>query len=323
MARTKVTDWSQTAALNLDIGGVGIAGNDSAKNIRPAFQEMMKQIADVNHGVPLDDRFALRNATDMTKGVTISAANVPSGQTYELDAAALYRQGAAVETFYTASGTHTFADQTTFFQIEAVGGGGGGGGVDGQGANTICGATGGGSGFFGKTGVVAVSTITPNGSGDRVGTVTVGTAGAGGAPGNNNGDNGSGTTWADGTNSFTWGGGRGGRGDIANPASTVSNPAIPPPAIAVGAIYGTCNYDTRSVVGGIYASGGEVLAGTGGGSPYGVGGAGTRTVTPGTGAVGGNASGYGAGGGGASVLGTASNFGGGDATAGLLIVREW
>jgi hypothetical protein len=317
MAKSKVTDWSQTASLNTDIGGVGINGNDSAKNIRPAFQQMMKQIADVNHGVPLDDTFALRNAADNTKGVTITAANVPPGQTYELDAAALYRQGAPTETYYTASGTHTFAAKTTFFQIEGCGGGGGGGGVDGQSVGTIGIAGGGSSGFYGVSGILTKGSI-------LTGAVVIGTGGAGGAGlAGANGINGGDTTWVDAVNSFTFGKGLGGKGAVASSDGVIANGAAS--GSAVGALQGISREGEAGNLRGV-TSGGVVpqimKGGKGGNTKLGEGGSqvSVATATP---AAGGDASGYGAGGGGASVAGLATNFAGGAGAPGILIVREW
>jgi len=45
MSKSAVTDWSQTAASNSDIGGIDIAENCDAANINNAFREGMAQFA--------------------------------------------------------------------------------------------------------------------------------------------------------------------------------------------------------------------------------------------------------------------------------------
>lgn len=304
MSRDKVTDWDTTPALNLDVGGVGIAGTDSAGNISDAFQTIMGQIAAVNAGTaPLDDTVKTRNATDTTKTFTMSAANITTGTDLTIDANSVYRYGAPRETIYTASGTHTFALTTTYFQIEAVGGGGGGGGVDGQGAGKYAAASGGGSGFFGTTGILAKSAL-------LTGAVVIGAKGIGGGSGAN-GSNGTATTWVDATNSFTWGGGVGGVGITAD-TGLLGIARYPAPIGSLGSIRG------RADLGGIgMITASVVMGGVGGGSPYGTGG-----YANGAG-IGSDASGKGAGGGGAAVADVITNYAGGDGSAGYLIVREW
>jgi hypothetical protein len=180
-----------------------------------------------------------------------------------------------VQTF-TANGTWTRPDGCRTVVIEGVGGGGGGGGADGQGAGTYAAACGGGAGASGRTGPVDVTGI---GSA----TIVIGAAGAGGAAGNNNGTGGGTTSWSDGTNSFSWGGGAGGEG-----ATATSSPR--------------CR--------------------RGGSTPYGTGGGGVQS-TIGSPVNGIAASGYGSGGGGGAAHQTSSDAGGGSGTSGFVQVWEY
>jgi len=308
MAKTRISEYSQTATSNLDINGVGIAGNDTARNIRPAFQQLMKALADMNAGTALDDTFALRNVTDTTKVVEISAENVPTGTIYTLDAAALFRQGACIETIHTASGTHTFNTASTYFQIEAVGGGGGGGGVDGQGAGNYAAAGGGSSGFYGRSRVLSRGAI-------LTGTIVVGAAGAAGVglAGGNGGDGGD-TTWTDGTNSFTWGGGKGGEGRTA--ISTGADGYGGLRASVTGTLYGFSSIGDQGKTDRAQFF---MLSGKGGSSGLGSGGC----LTGPSSSAGQSGNGYGAGGSGAQAYEGATNYAGGAGSIGLLIVREW
>jgi hypothetical protein len=328
MAKNELTDYSTTASNNTDIGGVGITDADSADKIRDAEQQLAAAIARYLAGTaPISDTAKVRNVTDTTKTYDISAANIPTGTNRSLDAEALFRNGAWLETVYTASGTHTFQAKSRYFQLWAVGGGGGGGGVDGQGAGTKAAASGGGSGFYGNTSVLAVGSIIPDGDGDYIGTIVIGTAGSGGAgSGGSSGSNGGNTTWNDGTNSFTWGGGKGGLGAIADTGtSALAGP--PNRATASAALLGT---SSRSTVGSLTTAPSAspdfvpvANGGLGGDSQWGQGGAGGQGAGSGGGSAGSDAFGYGVGGGGAAVTEVNTNYPGGAGTPGILIVREW
>lgn len=311
MTRLTINDFSETASDNTDIGGVPITGPSPARNIDDAARATMAIIAKaVSGSTPVNDTWAIRNAEDTTKQARLSAENVPTATVRELDAEALYRQGAVLETPYTASGSHshTFQEWTRFFQIEAAGGGGGGGGVDGQGTGTGASASGGNSGFCGRTRVLARGSI-------ETGTIEVGTGGAGGAgTGGTNGTNGGNTTWSDGTNSYTWPGGRGGQGMVATSPYGTRAPFLNNDP--TGELFG--NYE-QGDPGAVEA--GRVGAPKGGNSPFGTslhGGFVNSGQAPGTAAIG-----YGAGGGGAAVAEINSNWPGGDGAGGILIVREW
>jgi hypothetical protein len=321
MSKDTIPDFSATSTSNTDVGGVGITDADSAKNLRDAIQQLMRILKRTNDGTtPLDDVFAVRNVTDTTKTVHISAANVPTGTDRSLDAEALFRNGAWLETIYTASGTHTFQAKSRYFQIWAVGGGGGGGGVDGQGAGTKAAASGGGSGFYAVSAILAKGAI-------ETGTVTIGASGGGGAGSSgSSGTNGGNTTWSDGTNSLTWGGGKGGLGAIAD-TGTAALAGPPNRATASATLLGT---SSRSTVGSLTTAPSAspdfvpvANGGLGGDSQWGQGGAGGQGAGTGGGSAGGDAFGYGAGGGGAAVTEVNTNYAGGAGTPGILIVREW
>lgn len=205
---------------------------------------------------------------------------------------------------FTASGTWNKPANCKYIRIEAVGPGGGGGGVDGDAANGANGA-GGGSGGYGITPLLDVTSI-------ATGTITFGSVGAGGAAGANDGTAGGNTTWSDGTNSFTWGGGGGGQG-IAASASLF---------LTVGGVSGTVS-GTGLVGGG--KKGGYCVRGilsrlgNGADSIWGIGG-----ILNASGADGIDGSGYGSGGSGANASSaSATNYAGGDGAPSRMVVWEY
>lgn len=220
---------------------------------------------------------------------------------------------APLETYYTAGGTHTFATDTTFFQIEAVGGGGGGGGVDGL-ASGLGAGGGGASGFYGKTAILAIGAVTS-------GTVVIGTGGAGGVGASHtDGSSGGDTTWADGTNSFTWEGGFAGETVTASTGGSIGDGGAAPAPIPAS-LYGHGDHGKRGDMGsgpGHTFPFAFAAPGAGGTSPFG------QPANPTTFNASGQAgTGYGAGGSGALANDTNSNFNGAAGRPGLLIVREW
>lgn len=317
MAKNSIPEFDANPDGNTDIGGIGLTGNDSAGNLVRGFKKFMAIGKTTSDGTtPLDDTFTVRNAADTTKQAKISAANVPAGTTRSLDAEALFRSGAPLETRITASGTHTFAAKTRWYQIEGVGGGGGGGGADGQGIARLAAASGGGSGFFGKTGIIHLSPVTS-------GAVVIGAAGAAGGAGGGDGGNGGDTTWTDASITLTFGGGKGGKGATGDtgtaglaiyPARATSS-VVGSVVLTGGAAHNTAGLITSPPSGS--SAPGVAKGGCGAESPYGTGGSGGAT------AVGSDATDYGAGGGGAGVTEVSTNFAGGAGGPGLIIVREW
>lgn len=313
MAKTEVTEFSTTNASNTDIAGYPTDGSQPPKNIKYWTPAVMGAIARMLSGaVAIKDTLTLKSASDSTKTFKFTGSNLTASTSTALDVSVLYRYGAFYETRYTGSGTHTFRLASKYFMIEAVGGGGGGGGADGQGSGRLAAASGGGSGFAGFTALLTKGSLT-------TATVTVGAAGTAGAAAGGNGGNGGDTEWSDGTNAFTWGGGKGGIGAVAD-TNSAGVAAAPGRATWSGSIQGSGDFRTAGFVtsppSGSSAPG-VAYGGAGGQSPYGSGGAG------GSSSVGSAADLYGGGGGGAAVSETSTNYAGGAGYAGILIVREW
>lgn len=304
---TKIRDLPTSAASVTDLDGIGIQGSDSAQNISPAFKGTGAMLGRMNSGADaLDDTVTLCDPDDNTKLGRFDLGSVPTGTTMVWNFA---RKGLPIETRYSAGGTHTFNVNSTYFQIEAVGGGGGGGACDGQGGVTYGSGAGGGSGFYGSTLILArPGTL-------LTGTVVIGAAGTAGAVPSGNGGNGGDTTWSDGTNSFTWGGGKLGEGMVA--ANTPYNKRSGV-ATKTGSIIGYANRG-EAVVNNSPSP--DWLTSDGGSCPFGDGG---KQQSGGSGAVAGVAgSGFGAGGSGGATSATTSNAAGGAGSGGYLIVREW
>jgi hypothetical protein len=298
-------------------------GTDNSKTMRHDLSGLAAGEAAVLNADLLNDfsdDYTLRDPTDKTKQALLDLSDVPTATTRNINVEALHRNGSYVETIYTAGGTHTFATSSKFFQVYAAGGGAGGGGVDGQGAGTKASASGGGSGFNGQTTVITRGAI-------ATGTVTIGAGGAGGAGlSGASGTNGGDTTWSDGTNSFTFGGGKAGIGAVAD-TSTAGVADPPNVATASAGVIGTCDRRTLGYMRspptnppGFVA---QANGGIGGDSLWGRGGTGGNAGGTGSGAAGGDATNYGAGGGGAAVTEISTNFAGGAGSPGILIVREW
>lgn len=315
MARPTINDFSETPSENTDVGGVGIQGSNKPSNLDDAFRSWLAIWAAFVEGtVAILSSVRIKDETDGTKTFKFNVENVPTATNRTLDVEALRRNGSWVETVYTSSDTHEFLPESKFFQLWGSGSGAGGGGVDGQGAGFKAAGSGGSSGFFAHTDVLAIGSI-------EEGAITIGAGGNGGsgAFSSNDGQDGNPTEWDDGTNEFTWGGGKkglGARGDSGS-AGISTFPGRPggsaglngsADCYTVGFATSQTNWSSATP----HAYGGQ-----GGNSPYGQGGVGGDLSN------GGNASGYGAGGGGAAVHETTTNYSGGDGTGGILIVREW
>lgn len=198
-----------------------------------------------------------------------------------------------------------------YADFEAVGGGGGGGGVDGQGAGTGGSGGGGASGFYGRTGPINVTgAATFNGS--------IGAAGAAGSAGGGDGGVGGDTSITVGATTYTFGGGTGGGGMIANGTVGGSQDGG---AAGVGT-----NVVGGSQPGGIGVYNGNSATnstgGNGSASPLGSGGKGQHLI------AGGNlnglaAAGFGGGGGGGTTNNSVNNATGGVGTAGYMRIWEY
>jgi hypothetical protein len=316
MAKTRLNDFSQTAADNADVAGVGILGSNKPSNLDDAFRALMAIIANWREGTSLNATANFNDPTDISKTFEFSGANIPTATNREIDVEAVHdalERGAvpSVITTYTAPGahTHTFADATIKFQIFAVGGGGGGGGVDGQGVGTGASTAGANSGFFGRTNILAKGVL-------ETGAIVIGAAGvAGDAFGGDGGDGGD-TTWIDATNgTLTWKGGKGSTGiegsgsfryvlPLANAASSAS-------------LTGSYNVGNAGNSNGTTNAGG-----VGASTPWGTGGVpsalANNTAVNGVAGVG-----YGAGASGSASNGITLNSTGAAGTGGRLEVWEW
>lgn len=315
MAKNRINDFSQTAASNTDVGGVGIQGSDSPRNLDDAFRMLMAIIADWREGTSLNATASFNDPTDVTKTFAFSGANIPTGTDREIDIEEvhdLFEASTAPRliTAYTASGTHTFDTKTKKYMLFAVGGGGGSGAVDGQNTGTGASTAGGNSGFYGRSVLLSKGVLT-------TGAVVIGAAGAAApspAPVTAGGDGGD-TTWTDATvGTLTW---KGGRGSAENTGASGHPFGLP-----------IANLSSSAGLIGGYALGGAGMTnsnsdagGFGGGSPWGSGGVSTLAFGA---AVNGTAgSGYGVGASGAASVGVTTNASGGAGTAGRLEVWEW
>lgn len=224
------------------------------------------------------------------------------------------KSGLPKVTIYDTAGNHThnFESGTTKFQIEGCGGGGAGAGTNNTSAGT--GDThyghGGNSGWYYETSVL-----------DRGAIVSASlTIGAGGTSTNSAGSetNGGDTTYNDGTNSFTWGGG------FTPPALSAGNvgpqmyqygQASAPPSAA--ALFGRGRFGTRGSI--IWTGTGVVGSGYGGDTPYGRGGAPVDAGSNGNAGTGNGSGGSGS----AKNSGGTTSYIGGAGRPGIIIIKEW
>lgn len=203
----------------------------------------------------------------------------------------------------TSSGSYTPPSNCAAFWVECVGGGGGGGGAQWSSPNGAQGGGGAGGGYSAK--YVTVSPGTKY-------TVTIGAAGTGGSTSGGNGGSGGDTTFSGGSVSLYAGGGGGGLGQTA--AATVD--------IARGGVLGTASggdifHSGQPGHHGLRTDGTHGVAGSGGNSRFGGGGA--ESVANGTGQAG---SGYGSGGAG-GLTHSGSGSAGGAGAAGCILVWEF
>jgi hypothetical protein len=82
MAKTKVSDWSATAANNTEINSISILGTAAVSNFDNGFRELMSQVAQVADGTDaMPDTFALGDPADLTKRVRFDVNGVTTGTT--------------------------------------------------------------------------------------------------------------------------------------------------------------------------------------------------------------------------------------------------
>lgn len=231
-------------------------------------------------------------------------------------------------TAITSSTTFNFHADTKFYRVKMIGGGGGGGsaGDNSNITDRVAPASGGGSGaycegFFAKTASTA--------------TVVIGAAGAGGTLGNS-GSAGGDTTFNDGTESLSAGGGNAGVGAIETATAAFREASGARGSATGGNILNRPGYRGDDGLG-INNAGASTTAiakgGNGARTDFGDGGKGgaARATSGATenGQAGADAVGYGSGGGGACWVYTSggataiTNYDGGDGAPGLVIVEEY
>jgi hypothetical protein len=323
MAKNKIRDWSTNPDDNTDVGGVGIQGSNLPSNLDNAQRTTMAQIADVNDGnETVDDTWGYSDPADPTKKFRFDAGTIPTGTARVIDAEKLFdldaafdditetaaRRGAPTVTGYTASGTHTFAANTNYYMLVAVGSGGGSGNVDGQGSGTGGSTAGANSGFFGRSPVYAKGALTD-------GDIVIGAGGTAGATSSGAGGDGGDVTWTDDTlGTLTWKGGKGSNGLVATGQHAYEMPLANGASSAV--LVGFYGIGHPGATNGVSDSGG-----LGGSTPWGTGGISTRAVNAAVDGVAG--SGYGAGASGSASSSVGTNATGAAGTSGRLEVWEW
>jgi hypothetical protein len=82
MAKNKITEYSNTAASNTDVGGIQIEGENVVANFDNALREIMKQIADLNTGASfIHDTYKIADSDAETKLAKFDAGSITAGQT--------------------------------------------------------------------------------------------------------------------------------------------------------------------------------------------------------------------------------------------------
>lgn len=214
------------------------------------------------------------------------------------------------------SGVHYWNSKTKSARVILVGGGGGSGGTPSIGPGTNAATGGGGAGGVSTLFIADVSAVSASPA------YTVGAAGTAGAAGGDGGDGGD-TTWDDGTNAVTAGGGAG------SVAGNFSGSTI---AVCGGAAGGTATGGTLNIPGGNGSCGycglgapsgnGWRVAGDGGSNSYAPSARGLEGASQTVGAVPGE--GYGGGGSGQTGSNTVNNNVAGSAgAAGAVIIYEY
>lgn len=322
MAKNRLNDFSTDADSNTDVSGVGIQGSNLPSNLDNAIRALMAQIAAWRDGTTLKDTANFNDPDDSSKSFRFDAGNIATGTARVIDAEKLFdfdqastdiletaaRRGAPRVTGHTASGTHTFADNTNYYMLVAVGSGGGSGNVDGQGSGEGGSTAGANSGFFGRSPVYARGSLVD-------GAVVIGAGGVAGSGASGSGGDGGDVTWTDATlGTLTWKGGKGSVGVVATPQHAYEMPLAND--ASSGVLVGYYGLGLPGSTNSVADSGG-----LGGSTIWGVGGISTRAIGAVANGVAGT--GYGSGASGSASSGTASNAGGAAGTAGRLEVWEW
>lgn len=258
----------------------------------------------------LDDlTFELNLALPVARGGTGASnptqarVNLDVYSTTEIDE--LVSSNQPIITAYATAGnvTHTFNERTVKFQVEGSGGGGAGGGtrvLDSQGLLQA----GGNSGWFGKSNLLTKGEITEA-------TLVIGAAGTSIGTSTLPEEDGKETTYSDGVNSFTWGGGKT-MPNRVNAGNFVNLAAIQASTMSAG-LRGAYDQGGKGVTN--FTTG---FSGEGGSTPYGAGG---RPAD----ATGNGYTGTGNGSGGSGCMKTSGTlaYNGGAGRPGIIIITEY
>jgi hypothetical protein len=265
-----------------------------------------------NTGGPISP--TLGNINVIGDGVTVAVSGTPGDSTLTITALATPTGFSSInfQTFST-SGTYTPSPGMVYTIIEAVGGGGGGGGGAATNAS-VAGGGGGGAGGYSR-GAFSATTIGASQA------ITIGAAGTGATAGANTGGTGGNTTVG---TLISANGGNGGLGSVASNLSCADG------GLGANATGGSLNLHGQAGLTSFatYLSGiAAGFGGAGGNSLFGSGGSSQGTATTSNDAVtGANGFLYGAGGAGGvslSAVGAASAVGGGNGSAGYVIITEY
>jgi len=294
--------------------GVSYAAGDLAYD----SSEILYCVCATSHTSTTSMRDDIANWTIMLDGssVAVGAAILYTSQTLTQSQQNQAKDNLTVrrpkETVYSTAGgpfTHTWTTGARHFKLVGCGGGGGGGGVAAASSGNGASAGAGSSGFYGETDILAV----PGSNG----TVNIGAAGAGATAGANDGSDGGDTTWSDGTNAFTFGGGKAGK--LATMGTSPGRGLNGAAATKTGTIYGMSDIGVLTNIT-LATNGTSCVPSLGGKTPIGGPSIPTSVIT----ADGEAATGYGAGGNGARSYGaTYAARAGGVGTAGFLKVIEY
>lgn len=297
-----------TRSYTLPNANATLVGLDTAQTLKN------KTIDNTNSATLLDTQLTIQDNVDPTKQARVNSSGISTAttRTYNLPNANgtlaltsdITQYLPITRQVFASSGTWTRPTGCRAVLVTVIGGGGGGGGVTAQ-ANRA--GSGGGSGAAAQADLDVTSIASA--------TITIGAAGAAGIGGVSNPGSGGTSSWADGTNTLTAGGGAGGLNDTSITAG----------GFLEGGAGGTASGGDLNLPGARgqnAAAATLLLSGSGGSTPLGYG-AGGVARSAGGGTAGHAGSGYGAGGSGGMNGSNTSAIDGGAGAPGIVIVEEF